>query len=110
MPPRFAPCLPRSRHHMQQQWIGPPPPRGPLRSKRSTKSPQRSAVRGAISTSHRLRNELSAEVQASASVLGLVVRPVRLSLSGAEEVRYGVAAGGEEFRDQAPVAAPPERL
>src|SRR5919201_2804301 len=55
-------------------------------------------------------HEVPAKEQFSTSVLGVVRGPVGPPLPLPHEVDDGVSAGGEELRDQAAVAAPPERL
>src|SRR5919201_3751139 len=58
----------------------------------------------------RSRNELAAQVEAPVVDVSLVPEPVRLTLPGTDQVRDLVPAREQEFRDQAPVTAPPHRL
>src|SRR5919206_2575834 len=55
-------------------------------------------------------HEMPAKEQFSLAVVGVVRGLVRPSLARPDEVDDLLAARNEELRDQAPVAAPPERL
>src|SRR5919197_748501 len=57
-----------------------------------------------------LCDQPAAEVELPVTVLGFVPWAVRLSLARPDEVDHLVPARGEQLRDQAPVAARPERL
>src|SRR5579884_1802049 len=55
-------------------------------------------------------DELAAEVEAAVADLALIVETMLLCLAGSDQVDDLVAAGDEELRDQAAMAAPPEGL
>src|SRR5919201_4259346 len=57
-----------------------------------------------------LGNQRAADVEPAVSHLRLIVKPVSIAAPRAEQVDDLPAAGGQELRDQAPVAAPPDRL